>query len=88
MGVKKQGVKGIQSNQSPPKGKATFNVSKIVQDLRAREEAEREEAESHKRKARDTESELDTSGEAPPPRKMGEVGKNRGKGRQEGKGGR
>ena len=72
---KKQGGKGIQSNQSPPKGKATFNVSKRVQDLQVREEAEREEAESHKRKARDTDSELDTSGEVPPPRKMGEVDK-------------
>ena len=72
---KKTGVKGVQSNQSPPKGKATFNVSKRVQDLQAREEVEREEAESHKRKARDTDSELDTSGEAPPPRKMGEVEK-------------
>ena len=40
---KKTGVKGVQSNQSPPKGKAHFNVSKRVQDLQAREEVEREE---------------------------------------------
>ena len=72
---KTNGKKGIQSNQSPPKGKANFTVSKRVLDLQAREEAEREEAESHKRKTRDTDSELDTSGEAPPPRKMGEVDK-------------
>ena len=72
---KNNGKKGIQSSQSPPKGKANFTVSKRVLDLQAREEAEREEAESHKRKTRDTDSELDTSGEAPPPRKMGEVDK-------------
>ena len=64
---KTNGKKGIQSNQSPPKGKGTFTVSKRALDLQAREEAEREEAESHKRKTRDTDSELDTSGEAPPP---------------------
>ena len=72
---KTNGKRGIQSNQSPPKGKGNFTVSKRVLDLQAREEAEREEAESHKRKTRDTDSELDTSGEAPPPRKMGEVDK-------------
>ena len=69
-------MKVMQSSQSPPKvSKASTKISNIVQELKAREEAEREEAERQKRKARDTDSELDTSGEVTPHRKMGDIDK-------------
>ena len=71
VGKKTGGVKGMQSTQSPPEGnKAGNDVFNTVKNLQAREEPEREESESQKRKARDTDSELDTSGELTPLRKM------------------
>ena len=59
----------MQSTQFPPKrNKAGNDVSNRVKNLQACEETQHEDAESQKRKARDTE--LDTSGELIPLRKM------------------